>query len=210
TDSNTFPNDAYTYATRVQQYIQQMKAADPTIKIGVVVTPGEANSSNGYTNHLAYNPRTGQTNYGWTAVLFTTLKNLGVTPDFAVHHRYPEYTDGESDPLLLQGTSGWAADAADLRQQITDYFGPGGTNIELLCTENNSNAGSQGKQSVSLVNGLYYADSLAQLMKTEFNSLCWWDLRNGADYSGNMAPTLYGWRMYGDIGMINGLGNVLS
>ncbi|HWF19159.1 MAG TPA: alpha-L-arabinofuranosidase [Verrucomicrobiae bacterium] len=210
TDSNTYPHDAYTYATRAQQYIQQMKAADPTIKIGVVVTPGETSDSNGYTNHPAYNPRTGQTNYGWTAVLFSTLKSLGVTPDFAIHHRYPEYTDSESDPLLLQGTSGWASDAADLRQQITDYFGAGGTNIELLCTENNSNSGNQGKQSVSLVNGLYYADSLAQLMKTEFNSLCWWDLRNGLDNSGNLDPTLYGWRMYGDIGMLNGLGDVLT
>lgn len=210
TDSNTFPHDPYTYATRAAQYIQQMRAADPTIHIGVVVTPGETSGSNGYTNHPAYNPRTGQTNYGWTAVLFTTLKSLGATPDFAIHHWYPEYTDTENDATLLQGTGVWAGAAADLRQQISDYFGSGGTNIELLCTENNSNAGAQGKQSVSLVNGLYYADSLAQLMQTEFNSFIWWDLRNGVDNTGNLSPSLYGWRMYGDIGMLDGLGDVLT
>jgi hypothetical protein len=210
TDSNTYPHDPYTYATRAQSYIQQMKAADPTIKVGVVVTTGEDSDSNGYTNHPATNSATGLVHYGWTPVLLSTLQQLGVTPDFAIYHWYPEYTGTESDPFLLQGTRNWLGDAADLRGQITHYFGPGGANIELLCTENNSNAGNQGKQSVSLVNGLYYADSLGQLMKTEFNSFIWWDLRNGVATNGNMDPTLYGWRNYGDIGTINGLGTVLS
>jgi hypothetical protein len=187
-----------------------MKAADPAIKVGVVVTTGEDNNSNGYTNHPATNLLTHQVHYGWTPVLMSTLKNLGVTPDFAIYHWYPEYTDTESDPFLLQGTSNWIGDAADLRQQITNYFGPGGTNIELVCTENNSNSGSQGKQSVSLVNGLYYADSLCQLMKTEFNSFIWWDLRNGTDNGGNLDPSLYGWRLYGDLGAINGAGDSLT
>jgi alpha-L-arabinofuranosidase len=207
TDSNSFPNDAYTYATRAKDYIQQMRAADPTIKIGVVATPGEGSYNNGYNSHPAINPRTGQTNYGWTPVLLTTLKSLGVTPDFVVHHRYPEYTDSESDPFVLQDSVGWAGDAADLRQQIVDYFGAGGTNIELVCTENNSNSGSQGKQSVSLVNALYYADSLGQVMKTELNGFIWWDLRNGRDTGGSMDPVLYGWRLYGDLGMIDSLTN---
>jgi hypothetical protein len=92
-----------------------------------------------------------------------------------------------------------------LRQQITDYFGSGGTNIELLCTENNSDAGNQGRQSTSIVNGLYLADSLAQLMQTEFNAFVWWDFRNGTDTSGDFNASLYGWRTYGDLGVINGL-----
>ncbi|WP_050785785.1 hypothetical protein [Pedosphaera parvula] len=207
TDSNSSPNDAFTYATRAKSYIQQMKAVDPTIKVGVVAAPGEASYVNGNATHSAYNPRTGQTNYGWTPVLLATLKSLNVTPDFVVHHRYPEYTGQESDPTLLQDSVGWAADAADLRQQINDYFGTSGTNIELVCTENNSNSGDQGKQSVSLVNALYYADSLGQLMKTELNSLVWWDLRNGNDTKGSMDPVLYGWRLYGDLGMIGNLTN---
>lgn len=203
TDSNSLPHDPYTYAVRAKDYIQQMKAADPSIKIGVVAVTGEDSYANN-SNHPATNPRTGAIHNGWTPVMLTTLKNLGVTPDFIVHHVYPEYTDQESDPLLLQSSGNWAIDAADLRRQITDYFGPGGTNIELVCTENNSNSGQQGKQSTSLVNGLYYADSLAQIMKTEFNGFVWWDLRNGTDTSGNMDSTLYGWRSYGDLGMING------
>ena len=55
-----------------------------------------------------------------------------------------------------------------------------GTNVELVCTENNSDVANPGKQSVSLVNGLYKADSLGQLMQTEFNGLFWHDFRDGA------------------------------
>ncbi len=210
TDSNSFPHDPYTYATRVPSYLQQMKAADPTIKIGVVLVNGEDSDSNGYTAHAATNLINGTTHHGWTPVVLSTLRQLGVTPDFAIFHWYPEYTDQESDPLLLQGTSAWKTNAANLRQMITSYFGAGGTNIELVCTENDSNSGAQGKQSVSLVNALYYADSLAQLMQTEFNSFIWWDLRNGVDLAGNMDPILYGWRLYGDLGMVNGSGTVVS
>lgn len=206
TDSNSFPHDPFTYAMRAANYIQLMKAADPTIRIGVVIAPGENSYSNVFSlNHPAINSRTGETHYGWTPILLSTLKSLGITPDFVSHHVYPEYTGQESDPLLLQASVNRAQDAADLRRQITDYFGADGENIELLCTENNSNSGNQGRQSTSLVNGLYFADSLGELMKTEFNGFVWWDLRNGTDFNGSMDSTLYGWRNYGDLGMINGL-----
>lgn len=210
TDTNNKPNDAYTYALRATNYIAQMKAADPTIKIGIVVAPGEESYANGNTSHAATNSRNGQLHYGWTPVLLSTLKSLGVTPDFAIHHRYPQYTPNssvvaDSDALALQSTSGWVAEAAELRQEIADYFGSGGTNIELVCTENNADAGAQGRQSTSLVNGLYYAESLGQLMKTEFNSFVWWDFRNGTDTTGNFDPTLYGWRNNGDLGMVGNL-----
>lgn len=211
-DTNALPNHAYTYAVRATNFIARMKAVDPTLKIGVVSVPGENSYANNYTDHPAANPRTGQTNHGWTPVLLATLKSFGVTPDFLVHHHYPQWTDPnnvaaspDNDNTLLQSTGNWATDAATLRQHIADYFGAGGINIELLVTENNSDAGQQGRQSTSLVNGLYYADSLAQLLKTEFNSFVWWDLRNGTDTGGFFGANLYGWRSYGDLGMINGL-----
>ncbi|HUD47539.1 MAG TPA: hypothetical protein VMR33_11950 [Candidatus Baltobacteraceae bacterium] len=210
TDSNSNPHDPFTYAQRAQSYIQQMKAADAGVKIGVVVITGEDTDSNGYSSHPATNSATGQVHYGWTPVLLSTLKSLGATPDFVIYHWYPEYTGQESDPLLLQGTSNWIGAAANIRGMITDYFGSGGTNIELLVTENNSNSGASGQQSVSLVNALYYADSVCQLMTTEFNSLVWWDLRNGVDTTGTIDPTLYGWRLYGDMGLLDGLGASLT
>ena len=202
-DSNSAPHDPYTYAVRAARYFNAMKAAYSNIEIGVVAAPGENNYSNNAT-HFAVNPRTGTTNYGWTPVVLATLKSLGVPPDFLIYHVYPEYGTDDDQALLLD-SGNWPDDAADLRQQITDYFGSDGTNIELLCTENNADSGNQGKQSTSIVNGLYLADSLAQLMKTEINGFVWWDLRNGTDTAGDFDSSLYGWRNYGDLGVINGL-----
>jgi alpha-N-arabinofuranosidase len=44
-------------------------------------------------------------------------------------------------------------------------------------------------------------------MKTEFRSYVWWDLHNGQDTTGNMDPTIYGWRGYGDFGIMDGANN---
>ena len=204
TDSNASPHDPYCYATNAVQYILQMKAADPTIQIGVPVVTGEDSNDNGYSGHSVTNSRTGLSHHGWTPVVLATMKAKGVLPDFLVFHVYPEYGN-PSDQSLLSASGNWAGDAADLRQQLTDYLGDSSTNIELFCTENNSDARSpQTRQSTSIVNGLYLADSLAHLMKTEFNSYVWWDLRNGQDPDTTFT-NVYGWRGYGDIAIIGNL-----
>jgi hypothetical protein len=204
TDSNTFAHDPYTYALNAVNFITQMKAADPTIKIGVPVVTGEDSNDNGYSNNPATNPRTGVSHNGWTPVVLATMKSKGVLPDFLIFHVYPEYGN-PNDQTLLLSSGNWAGDATDLRQQLTDYLGSDSTNIELFCTENNSDARSpQTRQSTSIVNGLYLADSLAHLMKTEFNSYVWWDLRNGQD-TDTTYTNVYGWRGYGDIAIIGNL-----
>jgi len=220
-DTHAVQHDPYTYATNAVACIQQMKAAVPSVPIlvGIVVVPGEDSYANNAT-HFALNPRTQVQHNGWTPVVLATMKSLGVLPDFLVYHFYPQYTppgwapfssSPESDPLLLQvagnpspqNWSDWASAAADLRQELTDYMGPTSSNIELCVTENNCDAGPMGRQSTSVINALYLADSTAQLMKTEFRSYVWWDLHNGQDTTGNMDPTLYGWRAYGDYGLMD-------
>jgi hypothetical protein len=208
TDTNTSPRDPFTYAMRARDYISLIKAVDPTVHVGVVATPGDDSFAN-YTNHPATNLRTGLPHNGWTPVMLATLKSQGVTPDFLIHHSYPQYSGAESDEGLLLSTTGWASDAAALRQEIADYFGSSGSNIELVCTENNSVSSNPGKQSVSLVNGLFMADSLAQLMQTELNGLFWWNYENGGfSFGGNTNASLYGWRLYGDYAVVEGTTNL--
>jgi hypothetical protein len=202
TDNNNRPHDPYTYANRFKDYYNQMKAVDPTVRIGAVLVTGEDSYAN-YTDRPATNPRTGQTHNGWTPVLLATLRNLGVTPDFVIFHRYAQAPGAETDAGLLQSSSSWASDAADLRQQLSDYLGTAAT-VELVCTENNSVYSNPGKQTTSLVNGLFFADSIGAAMKTEFNGVTWWDLRNGQDTANNNASSLYGWRLYGDYGIVDG------
>jgi hypothetical protein len=207
TDEQAVPHDPYTYAVRAKEYIAKMKAVDSSIKVGVVVTTGETSYANN-TSHPATNPRTGQVRNGWTPVMLTTLKSLGVTPDFAIYHRYEQGPGQESDAGLLQSAKTWATDAADLRQQLNDYLGAAGAGVELVVTENNSVYTDPGKQSTSLVNGLFLADSVGNLLQTEFNAFMWWGVRNGPPTNngviiGNMSPMLYGWRTYGDYGMLS-------
>ena len=54
-------------------------------------------------------------------------ESLGVTPDFLIYHRYEQAPGQESDAELLQCRPTWPNDAADLRQQLSDYLGTAGT-----------------------------------------------------------------------------------
>lgn len=198
TDINTnapfVAHDPWTYAMRFKDFYTQMKAADPTIKIGAVATESETAFANN-ANHPTVNPRTGQTNNGWTPVMLATLKTNGITPDFLVLHKY---VGNDGDLLNLLWSKTWAADAANTRQMIADYLGPAGTNIELVCTENGAGGN---RQRTSIVGGLFWADSIGQVLQTEINALLWWDLRNGRSAI-TPDPTLYGWRDYYDEGVV--------
>ena len=191
-DDQPLPHDPATYGTRATAYIDAMKAVDATIKVGVVAAKGTEYNS-------------------WTRTVLTTLKNLSARPDFLIYHRYDQAPDAETDAGLLQSARTWPADAADLRQQLKDHLGePAASGVELLVTENNSVYTDPGKQSTSLVNGLFLADSVGNLLQTEFNALTWWDLRNASPINqttrlllGNMSASLYGWRAFGDYGMLS-------
>ncbi len=191
-DDNTnapfLAHDPWTYAMRFTNYYAQMKAVDPTIKIGAVVMNSESAGNNNNT-HFAVNPRTGTTNYGWTPIVLSTLKTLGVTPDFLIDH---EYGPDSGDTTALLWSKNWTTIATDLRQMLNDYMGPVSTNVELNVTEN-GNSGND-RQRSSLVSGLFYADSLGQVLKTEINTRLWWDLRNGPGPLRPSDPALYGWR----------------
>ncbi len=200
-DTNTRPHDPVTYATRFAQYARKMKAADPLVKIGAVIEASEDSDDN-YADESVINPRTGASHSGWSAVMLATFQKLGVTPDFVAYHRYEQGPGGESDVYLLGAAKTWSNDAAAIRQMLSDYLGPRAKRVELTCTETNSVYSGPGKQSTSLVNGLFLADSMGSIMKTEFNSFLWWDLRNGQG-QGYDSDLLYGWRRYGDYGIVD-------
>ena len=207
-DTHTVHNDPYTYAVAVRDFTAAMKAVDPTIKTGVVVVAGE--DTYGNATHSVTNPRTHAAHTGWTPVVLATLSSLGFTPDFVIYHRYEQTPGQETDAGLLQDAGTWAADIQGLRQQLSDYLGTAAAaNVEIDVTENNSVFSDPGKQSTSLVNGLFLADSLCSVMQTETKAFMWWALRNGTPTSGsgallgNFSSALYGWRTYGDYGVIS-------
>jgi len=203
------PHDPWTYAMRFTNYYAQMKAADPTIKIGAVADTTEDGTAN-YTNHPVVNPRTGVTHNGWTPVMLTYMRSNNCVPDFLIEHNYGP-TAGDTQDLLY--SKRWATDAASLRQMLTDYLGDAGTHVTLEVTENGTGGD---KQCVSLPGGLFYADTIGQILQTEFNSRLWWDMRNGSATLSNPDPAFYGWRTNSDGsilvdgGIVYGLGGVGS
>jgi len=208
TDLQIKRHDPTTYATRARDYIAKMKAVDPTIKIGVVVVPSESDYANGYTRSVK-NPRTGMSHTGWTPVMLTTLRELGVTPDMVIYHRYDQApardqpANPENDAVLLQKARTWPDDAATLRRLVNDYLGTAGAGVEIVVTEANSVYALPGKQTTSLVDGLYLADSIGNILQTEIGAFMWWDTRNGTDFANNNSASLYGWRNYGDYGILS-------
>jgi hypothetical protein len=199
------PHDPWTYAQRFTGYYNLMKAVDPTIKIGAVADTTEDGTAN-YTNHPVVNPVTGVTHNGWTPVMLTYLRSNNVTPDFLISH---DYAPADGDTYNLLWTPTWGINAANLRMMLNDYLGTTlAANVELNGTE----FGPEGdKQWISLVGGLFYADMVGQILQTEFNTLLWWDLRNGQTVITNSDNALYGWRTNSsgsfitDGGCVNGI-----
>ena len=202
---STFPGtaqDPYTYAQSFASFRQKMLAVDPTIHLGAVVTASPDSYGNG--QHGVTNPRDGSTHTGWTPVLLANLKALGALPAFASVHDYPQEPGSESDAnLLAVGATLPANDSAALRQMLTDYVGgTAAAGIELALGETNCVTYNPGKQSTSLVDGLYLAETVGSLAATEFNNFLWWDLRNGSLAGDNNSSSLYGYRQFGDYGLV--------
>lgn len=200
TDQNTRAHDPVVYAKQAQSYISLMKAVDPTVKVGVVSLTDEDSYAN-YSDESVLNPVTHIAHNGWSAVLLSTLNSLGVLPDFVIIHQYNENPWSESDGYLLQ-SGAWASMAASTRLMLNDYLGAAASQVEIQCTEHNSVSSSPGKQSVSVVASLFAADSVGQILQTEFNSLCWWTFGlDGGAPGNNNNGLLYGWRNYGAYGV---------
>ncbi len=194
--------DPYTYAQFFALYRQKMLAVDPTVHVGAVVTSSQDDFGTG--QNAVVNPTDGTTHTGWTAVVLANLKSLGALPAFVTFHHYPQEPGSESDAgLLAAGTTLAANDATALRQLLTDYIaGSAAAGIEVTLGELNSVSYNPGKQSTSLVDGLFLADTIGGLAATEFNACTWWDLRNGSLDGDNNSSSLYGYRVFGDYGLV--------
>jgi hypothetical protein len=153
----------------------------------------------------------------WMADVLQQCAAQGFTPGFISDHNYMQEPGDESDSFLLQDTVAdsasslsWAARSAGYRSQLTEYLGSAGNNVELLATEFNSVSYDPGKQTTSLVNGLFVADSLGAILETSYDGSYIWDLRNGFDNTNNDSSSLYGWRQGGDYGIIGSSGSAPS
>lgn len=185
------------YAQVAARYIAAMKAVDPTIQVGVVLTaPGSW--PDGVTAPGSPQP--------WNQTVLSTLKGLGTAADFADVHWYPQNPSnvtppGPTDAGLLADTAQIPGITATLRSQFAQYAGT--ADLPVMLTETNSVSSNPGKQAVSQVNALYAIQDYAGWISSGVANVDWWQLHNGIVTSGDNGSDLYGSSSYGDYGVLS-------
>ena len=171
-DLHTAAHDPVTYANAVSSgYYPSMKAADPNAQIGVVVSDG-------------YSP-------SWDA---TVLRNAKF--DFVEDHYYAQGPGNETDAYLLgQGVTDFANALGTLRATMNAAGVP--PSVPIYVGELNSVYANPGKQTVSIVNGLFAGMAVAEMMKQGIPMATWWIAFGGCSTGTNNASTLYGWQNFG-------------
>jgi len=174
------------YGANVAAFASAMKAKDPTIKVGAVLTsPGDWPD--------------GQSPDWNTAVLAA----CGTKIDFVIVHWYAQGPGSETDSGLLSSTGGLAAKVAKVKALLSQYCGANAAHVQIFVTETNSVSYNPGKQTVSLVNGLFAADDYMDWLENGVANVDWWDLHNGSLSGDNNSGDLYGSANYGDYGLLS-------
>ena len=199
------PHDPSTYIAFAKQFATYAANIDPSILIGLDVGQPTGGSENDEVNN-------------WTSEILQQSASQGFTPGFLSDHSYMQSPGSESDVNLLLDTVtdttstdpadplDWSVRAADYEALLRQYLGSAGNTVELMATEFNSVSYNPGKQTPSLVNGLFVADSLGALLESPYDSADVWDLYNGWETSTNDSSSLYGWRQGGDYGLLGSSG----
>jgi alpha-L-arabinofuranosidase len=152
---------------------------------------------------------TGAADGNWTRNVLTDGNNIGFVPGFVSDHSYMQGPSSESDAFLLNNTVSNTSSIRDWTTRYNDYasllsqtLGSKAGSVQLMATEFNSVEYNPGKQTTSLVNGLFMADSLGSLLDSGYVGADVWDLRNGFLPGNNNSASLYGWRQGGDYGLL--------
>jgi hypothetical protein len=187
-----------TYAASAARYIAAMKAVDPHISVGVVLTASGApnNWPDGATN-----PTTSPESWNQTV-----LSALGTKIGFADVHWYPQNPStitppGPADAGLLADTAQIPASVAALRQEFTSWAGD--SRLPIMITETNSVSSNPGQQTLSIVNALYLEQDYLTWLENGVANVDWWQIHNGIVTSGDNGPGLAGTLNYGDYGVLS-------
>ncbi|GAA3784323.1 cellulose binding domain-containing protein [Micromonospora maritima] len=166
------------YARLVVEYADAMKAVDPGIKVGAVLTmPG--NWPDGITAGADPGP--------WNQ---TVLSIAGPKIDFVDVHWYPGGSAAES----LARTDHLPDAAWLLRQQIARYAGPGADRIGISLTELNVDTGR-----TTAPGALFLADAYSGLLEQGVFTVQWWNVHNGIGTVSEVA----GQTDHGDFGLLS-------
>jgi hypothetical protein len=172
TDLHANQWDPTTYAAAVKNgYYPQIKTADATAQIGVVVSGG------GFNN--------------WDQ---TVLANAPY--DYVELHYYDQNPGSESDTgLILHGASRLATAVETVETELSQA---GKAGVPIYVGELGSVNTNPGKQTMSITQALYAAQAIGTLMQLGVPRVTWWLALGGCNTSssGNFSSSLYGWQSF--------------
>ncbi len=171
-DLHKSPHDPVTYSDAVRTgYYPAVKKANPNAKLGVVVDlPSDK---------------------AWNEVVLRKAQPF----DFVELHYYPEYKKDSDEELLGAAIDNFASDLAGLRAQM--YAARVAKSVPIYLGEFNNDSAAEGKQSVSIVNGLFLGQMLGTLQRAGVPMATWWIAYGSCDESGDYSKKLYGWQHFG-------------
>ncbi|MGW1464054.1 cellulose binding domain-containing protein [Streptomyces sp. NPDC002308] len=172
------------YARQVRAYAAAMKAVDPTVKIGAVLTsPGE------WPDGVTGDGDSGDWNN-------TVLPEVADVIDFVSVHWYA----GGSDTTAADASAKLArlpGELREVRNQLDRYAGADSPGIGIALTEINTNTG--GARLTARANGLFAADAFMTALENGVFNVDWWNTHNGV----GEITTVDGETDYGDMGMLS-------
>jgi hypothetical protein len=144
------------YATLVREYATAMKAVDPTVKIGAVLTtPGE------WPDGITAEGDSGTWNE-------TVLSIAGPVVDFGIVHWYPS---GDTAAQVLATTDRVVDQIALVREQSRRLAGK---DLDVALTEVNTSYGRNTQPGA-----LFAADAYATMLGQGVFTVDWWNVHNG-------------------------------
>jgi hypothetical protein len=181
-NDNHASHSATTYATNLLQFISAMKAVDPTIKIGAVLTtPG------GWPDGIVGPGDTQDWNH-------TVLSIAGSQVDFVIVHHYPSNTTEAN--LLDRPQVEVPGMAKTVKSLIDQYAGPRARKVGIAITET---ASSNYRDTAP--SGLFAPDQVLTWAENGAFTVDWWGMHNGTDCS--HVTTIDGATDYDDGGVLS-------
>ncbi|MGW7414119.1 LPXTG cell wall anchor domain-containing protein [Streptomyces sp. NPDC054863] len=170
------------YGKNLVAYSKAMKAVDPKVKIGAVLT------TPGYWPDAEKAPGDSA---DWNN---TVLSIAGKSIDFVIVHWYP---GGTTTADLLKTPSRISGVTSSLRSLIAKYAGSRAPSVEIAVTENGA-VGSPAQTSQTAA--LFAPDTYMTWFEQGATHVDWWNLHNGTD----QAPTtVHGETDYQDGGVLS-------
>lgn len=165
------------YAQGVVDYVDAMKAVDPTIKVGAVLTtPGN------WPDGVMGSGESADWNH-------TVIPIVADKADFVIVHWYPGGSDAAG---MLQTPAQLAGELQQLRAQLAEA---GAEDMPIALTETNSNVSM-----TTQPNGLFAADTYLTALSNGVFNVDWWDTHNGI---GTVTTSPDGVTDYNDMGLLS-------